>query len=340
MEKQEESRSKRVIWPGRSPPDGDVDKSRPPGEFDPLRRESGLVQWEASCMKNVAALLDDLESARVQWEGLQRNLEELKGSLTDLQAKLESALRERESLRAERERAEADLARAREEIEGIRAAAASSSAAAAAAAAESQAALHASTQERQELLAVRGKLDALRAELAGTHARLEMVEGQRDKAELARLELEGKLALIDELREEVEEERRAKESLAQASLEWQSTQEALARAHGKIEAIQKEADESMMLVCDLRYRLNKAEEARHEASSLGKQKVKKILQKIHDELDAAGAPRGEEMSFGERIRLWRRAGGPSANGSAPQGSAPPSVPSRDDDAVSDVTAIE
>lgn len=298
MERQEESSARRLIWPhSQENHQGGAEKSRPvpPAEngegqpFDPIRREQGLVQWEASCMKNVAALLDDMESARTQWEALAKRLAEAEARLHEETARRAEASTGREEERTLRASAEEALAAARREIEALRS--------------DSHGGKEAAQREISEL---REKLDALRAEVATTHARLEMVEGQRDRAELARLELEGKLGQIDDLREELEEERRLREGLAQASLEWQATQEALGRAHAKIEALQKEADESMMLVCDLRFKLNKAEEARHEASSQGKQKLRKILAKIHADLDAAGAPQGEELSFGERIRLLRK----------------------------------
>jgi hypothetical protein len=55
-------------------------------------------------------------------------------------------------------------------------------------------------------------------------------------------------------------------------------------------------------MCDLRVQLNRLENDRDEAVRDRRKKVKKILSKVHDALDEAGAPGGKDLSYGERIR--------------------------------------
>ena len=49
-------------------------------------------------------------------------------------------------------------------------------------------------------------------------------------------------------------------------------------------------------------KLNRLEKERDEASEHGKKKLRSALEKIHDALDAAGAPKGDDLSYGDRIR--------------------------------------
>ena len=56
------------------------------------------------------------------------------------------------------------------------------------------------------------------------------------------------------------------------------------------------------MICDYRVKVNRLEEKVEETKDERRNKVRKILDKVHDELDGAGVPRGKEVSFGERIR--------------------------------------
>jgi hypothetical protein len=110
------------------------------------------------------------------------------------------------------------------------------------------------------------------------------------KAETA--ELRTRLKRAEGARKELDEERDRSASI-ERELERTRKDVALAR---------KEHEEQMVLVCDLRVKLNRLEKERDEASEHGKRKLRSTLEKIHDALDAAGAPRGEDLSYGDRIR--------------------------------------
>ena len=72
------------------------------------------------------------------------------------------------------------------------------------------------------------------------------------------------------------------------------------------EALHKRAEDNLVELCDLRVQLNRLENERDDAQDERRKKIKKILSKVHAALDEAGAPRGEDLSFGERIRWLKK----------------------------------
>ena len=81
--------------------------------------------------------------------------------------------------------------------------------------------------------------------------------------------------------------------------------ELLAAARERIAVLEKEAETDLVLVCDLRARINRLEEERDDEAHKARSRMKRILTHIHEELDRIGAPKGEDLSFGERIRRLR-----------------------------------
>jgi chromosome segregation ATPase len=260
--------------------------------FDQIRRDlddspTNLVQWEAACLKDMASLLESLERARSEWQSLSAQLAEAK-----------SLAAEERRVREELERVREQLAAVRREADTLRDEAGRVVFAEAAAAA----ALERVAELERRLGDARAHADAAEGELVRTTERFATVQRERDvlaeneqtcaelKAEAA--ELRTRLKRAEGARKELDEERdRA------ASIERE-----LERTRKELAVSRKEAEGQMVLACDLGVQLNRLEKERDEAADRGKQKLRTTLEKVHAALDSAGAPRGDDLSFSDRIR--------------------------------------
>lgn len=240
------------------------------------RRERGaeayppeLLSWEAACMKNMAALLDSMEAARTEWQALARRVAEA-------ESLLQRASQERDGMEA-----------LRVELEAIR-------------------------RERDALLQSSRELERVSAELLETRRRLEAVERERAAVADSRRRLAELQNELEGVRGQLERERAAaaaaREALAKAesaSREREEIAAALDRAQAQVKALQRESSENLLAICDLRYTVNRLEKEKADAVEHASAKVRKILDKVHAALDDAGAPKGEELSFGDRIRALK-----------------------------------
>jgi len=310
--------------------------------MDRLRQDleaypANLVDWEADCLRHVANLLDSLDHARAEWGSLSNQLTTTKERLDDvlrekerlaraaerleaaetevedtraevarLRARLGDAERERDqlsSVRTELDRASAELQDARAELETLRARVKE--------AAQGNAALEAAAEE---LETVRGELDRVRRErdtLAENHREVDVVRSEvlelraRLREAEERTERPGGDAEAADLREELERVKLERDRLAAGGEEWAASQTDLAAANERIADLERKSAElqassehSIVEACELRVLVNRMENERDDAL----RKRRKVLDKVHRELDAAGAPKGENVSFGERIR--------------------------------------
>jgi DNA repair exonuclease SbcCD ATPase subunit len=277
--------------------------------FEQIRRDlnempSDLVKWEAACLKDMANLLDSLERARSEWQSLS-------AQLTDAQKVLAQESRTREEL----DRVCGRLAAAEREIEagrdlGARVAFAEGAAAAA---------LERLAESEQTLAEASACAATSGAELARVRERLATAQRERDvlaeneqdcaelKAEAA--DLRGRLRRAERAQAELREERDRAASLER---ELDRTRELLQAAEGEgarraaleraLAEAKAEAEAQMVLACDLHVRVNRLEKERDEALAYGRRKLKKVIEKVHEALDATGAPRGADLSYGDRIR--------------------------------------
>lgn len=248
----------------------------PRSEIDRLREElkadrPDLADWEASCLESVADLLEQLESARRRWDAMAGELAEREEEIAALR---EERVQAEASARAA-ERVAADLARTRAELETLR-------------------------RERAALAAADTELHVVRAELSR----------ERERGEAARAEAEEELARarasIEELGARVELLTGERDVLAEAGRAHGAKDAALALARQRLGELEQQVGQHLVEVCDLRARIVRLEAERDEAARGAARKTKRILEKVHDELDDAGAPRGEEASFGERIRYLKQ----------------------------------
>jgi len=260
--------------------------------FEQIRRDLGetptdVVHWEAACLKDMASLLESLERARSEWQSLSRQLAEAK-----------SAAAEERRTREELDLAREQLLAARRELDTLREKEGRLAFAEAAAAAALE-----RVDEIERLIGdARAQAEAAETEFVRTRERLATVQRERDvlaeneqqcaglKAETA--ELRTRLKRAEGARKELEEER---DRAASIERELDRTRRDLAHAR-------KEGEEQMVLACDLRVQLNRLEKDRDDAAEHGKRKLRAVLEKIHGTLDEAGAPRGDDLSFGDRIR--------------------------------------
>ncbi len=264
-----------------------------------------VVNWEAACLKDVASLLESLERARTEWQSLAAQLSEAK-----------AALAQERRAREELDRAHEQLVVARREGDGLREQAGRTAFAEAAAAA----ALERIAGLERRVSDARAHTEVAEAEVMRARERLATVQRERDvlaeneqdcaglKSETA--ELRTRLKRAEGARKELEEER---DRAASIERELDRTRERLVAAEqahaARVHALErdlalarKEGEEHMILVCDLRVKLNRLEKERDDAAEHGKKKLRATLEKIHEALDATGAPRGDELSYGDRIR--------------------------------------
>jgi chromosome segregation ATPase len=261
--------------------------------------------WEAACLMSVADLLENLGKARSGWGSLA-------GRLTEARSRVDAAKTREETIRRDLvestrllEETKRDLAEARRETEKI-------------------ADLDGQIRRlRTELDAAQyriGEADRLDEERQAAQERNSSLQSELDEtkwqlAELTR-ERDEATGQVDALRAENEALKQEAEGLRSrlAEMEAQLTeahQQAASQPDSseQVEAVRREMDrlkrdheQDLVALCDLRVTVNRLEQERDAALKERKRKVKKILAKVHAALDEAGAPHGDEMSFGERIR--------------------------------------
>ncbi|MHC4338793.1 MAG: hypothetical protein ACYSX0_01085 [Planctomycetota bacterium] len=257
---------------------------------DPDPPDAG-VDWEGSLLQKVTDLLDSLEEMRARWGTLNRRLLEAEEDLR----------------RAEREGAgrEVELERVSSELENLRAERDALASAGAELAATSDA-LH---DARRRLETIERERDELReAHEKAASLRERLVESERERGELS-----GAKELADSVQAELQETsqqlsavKRERDTLAEAVRGMEETRDRIENLERECTKAKKAAEESLLEACDLRVKVNKLEGALDEANRAARKKSKKILSKIHESLDDAGAPTGDEMSFGERIRRLKQ----------------------------------
>jgi len=253
-----------------------------------------LLDWEATCLRHVASLLDSLEVARTEWDSLAGRLDEVRVART-------RAEEERAECAGEAERLRAELESVRRERDAL---------AAAAGELETRNRELADLRERLEVLEpLEDRHEALRAELEQTRVRLRDAERAQEEARVGRERIESLERELEVSGARLETALRERDILAESRREaglrdrdLKQVREQLASQQRLCERLRAESEENLLLVCELRTRINRREEERDEALRDGRRKVKKILGRMHAVLDEVGAPRGEEMSFGERIR--------------------------------------
>lgn len=323
----------------------------PPGEWhtattesattdtEKLRRElkdapRELVDWEASCLKNISDLLDSLDKARVRWESIGNDLQDARTRLQRVQeerdllaeshtdadkarSEIQQMRDELEEVRRERDRTAEELVVTKEQLEAHLTEQANGIASV-----ETQLTelteQHASLKEEgvslsEQLAVLREENEALEQRLVERkgeteswqrrHEALETSEQQMRRlmekrdAELA--DTKGRLIEADLTIEEEREKRIAAERDTASADELKKLQE-------KMEKLDKEHEQNLVMLFDQRTKTTRLEDKLEEAESHERARVKKIITKIHKELDAAGAPSGPDASFGERIRELKK----------------------------------
>ena len=299
-------------WNAAGTTDATPDSERLRQELRDAPRD--LVDWEASCLKNIADLLDSLDRARVRWETLGQELKETEERLDraqeerDLLAeshsdaqKAREELRqvrgELEDIRRERDEVAADLVGVREQLE-----------------------THLSAQHddavarREELAQATSDNAQLRDELETARRKQEDAvdteRGLRDtvaKRNAEHADLQGRLIEVDLALEDEREKNAGLEANARASGEAEQRAERAEqveqRTTEKLARVEAEHEQNLVLLFDVRTRAERLEEKLDDADSKTRKKVRRIIDKVHAELDAAGAPSDSETSYGERIRL-------------------------------------
>ena len=271
-----------------------------------------VASWEATVMKNVASLLDSLEVARKEWDTLSQRLAEAREKLSAAEGRVRdaeavaselSALRKdattlkasRDEARTECDRLRAALDEARAELGTLR---------------DARADREAELEKTQEAAA---RVQSLEEEIEQKAELLAVA--QRDASSMVR-QRDDAATKLEQISATLERVRRERDLLAESGKDIASARDRLAdgekaradaemlakKREDELARLRNECEQSMVLICDLRGRINRLEQEAHDASSAGKRKTKKILRKIHEALDAVGAPAGEEMSYGERLR--------------------------------------
>jgi len=305
-------------WNATGTADATPDSERLRQELRDAPRE--LVDWEASCLKNIADLLDSLDRARVRWETLGEELKETQDRLDraqeerDLLAEshsdaqkareeLRSVRRELEEIRRERDDVAANLVAAREHLEQHLEAGKS---AAASRHDEHETARQENEHLRAELVELRRKEE----DAADTERNLRHTMGQRDQ-ELADVKgrlIEADLALEDErekmveVRQQAEDATARAEQLADSAERVEEAERVAQKSADKLRRVETEHEDNLVLLFDLRTRAERLEEKLDDADDKTRKKVRRIIAKVHAELDAAGAPADADTSYGERIR--------------------------------------
>ena len=278
--------------------------------------QTQLAGWEASCLKSVADLLDNLEAARTSWRSLREECDQAGAQRTRVEDQLVAARREIDGLRTERDVAVEErqrLATRMEEVaqslvetEQKRATLKELSDKLNAAAEEAQQARITAETERDE---ARARTDeTVAAQFAAATSAEKRIT---DLEELVTAAQAGKTAAEERLADVARE----RDALIAEATTVPAMREQLDEAGAKLDVLQRECEQlrhetedQLLQVCDLRVSLNRLETQRDEARVESKRKVKKILTRIHDALDEAGAPRGDDLSYGERVRrLTQRA---------------------------------
>ena len=286
-----------------------------------------VATWEATVMKDVATLLDSLEVARAEWEALNERLGQARERLKAAEGRAANA-----------EQVASEIAGLRKEAESLRADKAALQQAVTDQTAEAdtqKVARHAAERERDEARSrleneqatrqragevATGELELVRRQLSEAEEELERkaeqwahAERAREKSNALTQKISGEL---DQLRAELDKVRRerdllaesgkdiasAKERIEQTDRERAEAEEFVQKQQAEIQRLTEESEQNLVQLCDMRSRINRLETERDDASSNAKRKTKKILRKIHEVLDSVGAPAGEDMSYGERIR--------------------------------------
>jgi len=260
--------------------------------FEQIRHDldetpTDLVHWEAACLKDMASLLESLERARSEWQSLSAQLAEAK-----------SAVAEERRTREELDRAREQLLAARREADAMREQAGRLAFAEAAAAA----ALERVAELDARLGDARAQATAAETEFVRTRERLATVQRERDVLAENEQQCAGLKAETAELRTRLKRAEGARKELDEERDRATSIERELDRTRRDLAQARLEGEEQMLLACDLRVQLNRLEKERDDTADHGKRKLRAVLEKVHDSLDQAGAPRGDDLSFGDRIR--------------------------------------
>jgi chromosome segregation ATPase len=336
----------------------------PPGEWhaattesatpdtEQLRRElldapRELVDWEASCLKNISDLLDSLDKARVRWESLGSDLQESRTRLQRVQeerdllaesatdadkarSEIQQMRDELEEVRRERDRTAEELVVTKEQLEAHLAeqsdGVASITDELAAVTEQNQALAEKNTALLESLATSKGQdvslneqLGILREENEALEQRLVERKSETEEwkhrhesldtseQEMRRMmvkrdeelaDTKGRLIEADVSIEEEREKRVAAERAAESN-------EALTKLQQKLDKLDKDHEQNLVMLFDQRTKATRLEDKIEVAEEHERNRVKKIIAKIHKELDAAGAPSGDDLSFGERIRALK-----------------------------------
>jgi len=266
--------------------------------------------WEAACLMSVADLLENLGRARTGWGSLAGRLTEARSRMDEAQSREEGIRRDLRETSRLLEETKRDLAEARQETKRV---------------AELDGQLNRLRSELdaaqyrigeadridEERQAALERNDSLQTELDETKWQLAELTQERDEgaAKLRELKDENAALLserdqlqgrVGELERELIEARRAAAEQAESQTAGTNTQ--LEAVRRDMERLRRDHEQDLVALCDLRVTVNRLEQERDTALKERKRKVKKILAKVHEALDEAGAPAGDEMSFGERIR--------------------------------------
>ena len=124
---------------------------------------------------------------------------------------------------------------------------------------------------------------------------MEQLRAECDRLERARRELEAApSATVSD------------DEVVELKAELEKTQARLKSRKEQCASLERETEQNLVVICDFRVKVNRLEKKVEEKKEERRTKVRKILDKVHAELDAAGAPQGDEVSFGERIRWLKQ----------------------------------
>ncbi|MEM8886108.1 MAG: hypothetical protein AAGD14_18735, partial [Planctomycetota bacterium] len=244
----------------------------------------------------------DLKDAQGRLQRVQEERDLLAESHTDAEKAREEVrgLRdELEDIRRERDGVASDLAATREQLETHLA------------------------EQQDGVTTLQQQLEDLRAENEALEQRLvergeEVADWERRHNELAESEanfrrlmerldeeladVKGRLVEADLAVEDAREKLTEVEAKAAGAADVESLQDELERTRNKLATVEKDHEQNMVQLFDLRTRATRLEEKVDEAQKHERQRVRRILDKIHGALDDVGAPRGDDLSFSERIR--------------------------------------